>query len=232
MLRYEVRQIHLPDLERFYLPIPKLGPEHVVALAADLERRGFEAEAGRLLKVRGDGTRFTVNPVGLASSAEELLDSLVPSLPRILGLPMSESDSDPYLMAKKQGRVVETQFFPRMEALRLWTSLRRAGECGLTPDEAAVLESLLKDSKGGVECLTDYPVAGCVPRQIGRHQYFAAAVPPDEFVSNLRTLTHHPKKSCYLPRNSVLRTERREGSGTPPPPLGEWSLVSPHYQNL
>lgn len=233
MLRYEVKQVYLEDLGRYYLPIPKFGEEQLDFLASDLGRRGFEVAKGRLLKARGDGTRFTINPAGLVSSSDDLLDSALPSVVNTLGFESTVADSNPYFAAKRKADHVEVQFFPRMEGLRIWTSLRRQNECGLTPDEATILKSLLGRSKRLVDCVTDYPTDGCTPIQMGRRQYYSSRVSPAEFLSNLRTLTHRPGRSSYLPRTSLFQVDSGMGQvGGLGLELREWCFLRLHPQNL
>lgn len=233
MLRYEVRQLHLEDTARFYLPIPKFTEEQLTALGADLERRGFATTRSGVMKVSGHGTRFTVNPAGLASSSEDLLDPLIPSLVKLLGFQSRISDSNPYFAAKRKEDHLEVQFFPRMEALRIWTSLRKCGECGLTPDEEVLLEGLLRRSRRPVDCVTDYPTDNCVPLQIGRNQYFSSRISPSEFLSNLRTLSHHSSKNAYLPRSSLIQVDSGVGPvGGLSLDLREWCFFLLRAQNL
>jgi len=162
-----------------------------------------------------------------------MLDALVPSLAKVLRSDTAFLDSNPYFISKKKGDHLLVQLFPRMESFRIWSELRGAGECGLTPDEVVILTSLLMRSTRRVDCVTDYPTDDCIPLQIGRHQYFRAKVPAAEFLTNLRSLNHRSAKSTYLPRSSLLEVDVGVGSfGGPSTDLREWCYLRFPAQEL
>ena len=228
MLKYDVRQLYLKDEEMYYLPIPKLSPRQMVLMREELRARGFSVTGVDTLRARKGETWLSVNPAGFARSPADLLDAVVPPLARMLGEDRSATASNPYFVLKEYARGFELHFFPRLEALGRWTSLRREGECGLTPDERLVLERVLSGStEETIECVTDYPTEGCSSTQYGKNSYFRSRLASPEFLSNLRTISKASRRNTYLPRTSIFRVK-----GAPPPlgpstvsELGEWCYL-------
>ncbi|MGA2199409.1 MAG: hypothetical protein ABSG45_05675 [Nitrososphaerales archaeon] len=181
---------------------------------------------GERLRAESGSGKITIVRSGLARSAGELLDALAPALPELLLSPRKPASVNPYFVAKSLHLGFEVQFFPRMEGLRLWTALRRAGECGLTPDEKAVVSQVLHDVDQPLDCVTDYPTEGCTVLQVEKNQYFHSLVPADEFVSRLRTISSTFSKNCYLPRSSIIRVKARSlPSPSVSDELGEWCYL-------
>ncbi len=212
----------------YYLPLPKLTEAQLLVMREELRERGFSVAGIETIHARKGQDWLSINPAGLAHSPVDLLDTVVPPLVRVLDQPRSFSSSNPYYAMKKRSAGFELQFFPRLEALGRWTSLRRQGGCGLTPDEALVLGRALSASpEEMVECITDYPTEDCSPTQFGRFALFRSRIRASEFVANLRTFFGSARKSAYLPRNSIIRI------GNPPVPpdssllneLGEWCFI-------
>ena len=152
------RQLYLPSLSRYFLPLPKLSDAQLTLLCAHLEGRGFGVKPGRRPEMAGrgeGGQRIAIDgALGLATSASDLLDAVGPAIPTLLALGSREvgrarADAAPlYLSLKRSGASSELQLFPRLESLRTWSCLRKDGLCGLTPDEAAVLKHVLRKSLG------------------------------------------------------------------------------------
>jgi len=226
--KFELRQIHLEGLDRYYLPLPKLTAGQLSDLGSRLSGAGLSvrtAGGGRLHA--GDGPRgIVVAGSGLAWSGSELLDALAPAVPDLLAHRRARVSSNPYYAAKRVEGGFEVQFFPRMEGLRLWTALRTAGECGLTPDEKAVASRLLLAADGKIECVTDYPTDDGSLLRVGRRQYFRSLIPPEELVDRLRTTSSASSRNCYLPSSSVLRLRARALPSSPgSEELGEWCFL-------
>lgn len=218
----------------YYLPIPKLSSAQFDFIAEDLGARGYSVTIGERIIARLRENKFVISPAGLAWSGSELLDAVVPSVAHVLGFSKQPSSVNPYFAAKRNGGSVEIQFFPRLEGLGRWSSLRRQDESGLTPDEALVLGRLLGQTKAELECVTDYPVEGCRPMQVGRHLYYHSRISSTEFLSNLRTITKKGGRSCYLPRTSVLKLKSipATDSTTLSEELGEWCFLEIPPQSL
>ncbi len=187
------------------------------------------------------GTRLTVDPTGLSWSSGELLDAIAPAIPMLLSIDKEEVVSDSldqqylYFSAKKvRDRRLEIQLFTRMESLRTWTELRKVGLCGLTPDEKAVVASLLGGAEGTVECVTDYPSDVSSSMRLGSKPYFRSLISIDEFVSTLRTISQSSRRNSYLPRESILRVRVKEyfDVRSALDGLGEWCYLEYSSKNL
>ena len=212
MLAFRVCQIRLEGIGRCYLPLPKLSEEQVSLIKRHLEERGFSVRRRRhLLHAVSRASNLTVDPAGLSWSSEELIDPIGPVIPSLLEVPKQRVEIDSlgarylYFVIKRRGLKLEIQLFTRMESLRLWSELRKAGLCGLTPDERTVIASLLGSHRGTVDCVTDYYTDVCIPMQIGRNLYYQSTLPISEFVSSLRTFSEASKRNSYVPRDSILR---------------------------
>jgi hypothetical protein len=226
-LRFTLHQIHLESPDGFYLPLPKLTREQMRTLEDRLLSNGYAVKTdGERLRAESGSGNLTIVRSGLARSAGEMLDALAPALPELLLCPREPTSVNPYFVAKNLHGWFEVQLFPRMEGLRLWTALRRAGECGLTPDEKAVVSQVLHDVDQPLECVTDYPTEGCSVLQVNKKQYFRSLVPADEFVSRLRTISSTFSRNCYLPRSSIIRVKATSlPSRSVGDELGEWCYL-------
>jgi hypothetical protein len=230
-----VHQIRLEGLGRYYLPLPKLNSVQVQFLSQHLRDRGFTVHVGKRILLAVAGTsRITVNPAGLSSSSGELLDAISPAIPSLLSFDKERVTNDlvdqqPLYFSPKKSKAgtLEIQLFTRMEGFRTWTELRKTGLCGLTPDEEAVIASLLQTGDGSVECVTDFLSETSFPLRLGRVQYFLSRIPVDEFVSTLRTVSKSSRRNSYLPRDSTLRVrvEKKFDLGADPGGLGEWCYL-------
>jgi hypothetical protein len=140
-----------------------------------------------------------------------------------------------YFAVKRiDSRRVQIQLFTRLEGLRTWTELRKAGLCGLTPDEKSVIVSLLEGAAGTVECVTDFFSEASSPMRFARRQYYRSVISIDEFVSTLRTVSRSSRRNCYLPRESILRVRVKERFDIHPvlDGLGEWCFFEYSSKNL
>jgi hypothetical protein len=239
LLRFRLRQLYVPSLGRYFLPLPKLTEAQVNLLTAHLERRGFSIHTGsapgKRVATRGPQRISIDGALGLASSAADMLDAVAPSVPSLLESRnrVARAGADAaglYFSTKRSGASAELQLFPRMESLRTWSCLRRDGLCGLTPDEAAVLKHLLRRASGSssVECVTARPRQGSRAIQEGRRLYYRSVLPVTEFLASLRSIDSDGADSAtYLPRNSLLSL-----AGTvvdariPREELGEWCFAA------
>jgi hypothetical protein len=87
VLRFRLRQVQVPSLDRYFLPLPKLTDAQLAVLVAHLEGRGFEVKVSgpdRRVAVRG-GQRLSIDGrLGLAASRLDMLDALAPAVPAML----------------------------------------------------------------------------------------------------------------------------------------------------
>ena len=239
MLRFQLRQLYVPSLDKYFLPLPKLTDAQMVLLTAHLEGRGFGVRRGsaprRRVAAKGSHRISIDGALGLAASAADLLDALAPAIPSLLALrPQATSRASAdvsalYLSVKRSGPSTVVQLFPRLESLRTWSCLRRDGLCGLTPDEAAVLRHLLGRAADSsqLDCVTARPRQGSRALQEGRRVYYKSRVPVAEFLGSLRTIDSDGADSAsYLPRDSVLSLPGvRIDALIPPAELGEWCFL-------
>ena len=238
LLRFRLQQLHVPSLDRYFLPLPKLTGAQLELLSAHLEGRGFGVRLGggpsRRIAMKGAQRIAIDGALGLAASAADMLDALAPAIPPLLSLrkeATGKASADAaalYFSLKRSRASTELQLFPRMESLRTWSCLRRDGLCGLTPDEAAVLKHLLGASgPSQLECVTAKPRRGSSAFQVGRNLYYKSTIPVAEFLHSLRTIDSGGADfASYLPRDSVIAIPGvRVDTRVPPADLGEWCFV-------
>ena len=235
-LRFTFHQAAIRADGRYYLPLPKLNRVQRDTIATRLARIGFRIRSGKGLRAYSSSGFIHVDGRGLATSNMDLFDPLIPLIPEILRVDRDEVPSDElasmYFAAKRRGGALRLRLSVRAESLGLWRKLRAEGESLLTPDEAAVLKLLLKDARGRVEAVTDYPTEGSRVTQIGRRPYYLSAIDPEEFATNLRTIEGPRRRNAYLPKSATLSL----GRSRPPPrgelvrvlsSLGEWCYFVP-----
>ena len=232
VLRFELRQLYVPSLDRFFLPLPKLTIDQTDFLARHLKERGFEIRqvGQKRQSARKGAERITVDgSMGLAKSNMDLLDPLGPAIPRLLRFPRGRPAlraSSLYFEVKRSNRFTEIQFFPRLESLRTWTGLRADGLCGLIPDEALVIRRLLEGAGNAeIDCVSANPRQGSSPSQIRGKQFYRSRVPAKEFLGSLRDIGFNPAGDTYLPRASTIRLARA-GSRFDADELGEWCYAA------
>jgi hypothetical protein len=218
------------------LPLPKMGPPQVEALTRELERRGFGVRRTGALKVvasRGLQRIAIDGSLGLASSSSDMLDAVAPSIPTIT----SREKDDPgasrqigslYFRGGSEASS-KVQFLPRLESMQTWSSLRKDGLCGITPDEGEALRLVLGGLRGSsrISCVTGLPRNGSAAIQIGRRIYFESELPVSEFLSSLQSLGSPIRESpSFLPRDSVIKL--RSGKVTTrihAYSMGEWCCI-------
>jgi hypothetical protein len=239
LLRFQLQQLHVPSLGRYFLPLPKLTDLQLGLLSAHLEGRGFSVRLGsgpgKRIALKGTQRIAIDGGLGLAGSGDDVLDALAPAVPELLASPrertgkIASDGAARYFSLKRSGASVELQIFPRLESLRTWTCLRKDGMCGLTPDEAAVLKHLLgrASRSSQVGCVTARPRQGSKPLQAGRNVYYKSVVPVPEFLSSLRTAgSGRADSASYLPRDSVMELPgARIDARLRMDELGEWCYL-------
>lgn len=238
MLRFRLRQLLVPSLQRFFLPLPKMGAGQLALLSGHLEGRGFSVRPaggeGRLSATRASQRISIDGRLGLASSAGDLLDAIAPAVPALVASAKGSADggadrSGRYYSLRGSGSSPVLQFLPRLESMRTWSALRAEGLCALTPDEALALGHVLGKlpAHSRVECVTSSPREGSRPLQVGRRVLYRSELRVGEFLSSLRSIdSAGAGPVSYLPRDARLRLDG--GVPTSPLPrseLGEWCLV-------
>jgi hypothetical protein len=234
LLRFRLNQFRVESMERYFLPLPKMGEAHVAMLSSHLEDRGFDVRksgGGSRLLARKGAVRISIDgALGLASSARDMLDALAPAIPSLLASPVEGTGRDLgalYFSLKRSPESAELQFFPRLESSRTWDCLRREGLCGLTPDEASVLNRILHGSLSArIGCVTSRPRGGSTTLQEGRKLYYRSSVTAAEFLSSLRTTFSDPADSaCFLPKSSLIELPPTRLASVSQHDLGEWCLL-------
>jgi hypothetical protein len=236
LLRLRLHQVHIPSLHNYFLLLPKLTEVQLDVLSSHLEGRGFRVrKVGgqmKLLALMRTQRISVYGRLGLASSGTDLLDAIAPAVPGLLRAARAgkrktgQELADLYFSVKGFGISRELQFFPRLEALRSWTGLRKDGLSGLAPDEGTVLRRVLgrAPSDSLVTCVTAGPKPNSKVIQVGRNIYYESSIPVSEFLSSLRTVdAGNSESASYLPRNSVLSVPQiRLDTHLTAEELGEW----------
>lgn len=227
--------------ETWYLPLPKPTKSQMGFIADRLKVKGFTAEKSRLHVAKRGETVIHVDPSGICWSREDPSDAIAPALPDVLamkheGIGLDETRAR-YFSVGRTGGSTTVRFSTRMESSSLWTDLRSAGECGLTPDEREVVLMVVGSSSGGCTLFTDFPTEGSKIRVLGPHQYYESCLDTAEVSSTLRATGEKREKNSYLPRGGTLRFK----SFRLPPSsdqaaffsgLGEWCFLRPHPRKL
>lgn len=193
---------------RHYIMLPKLNTIQVDALARRLSKNGFLIRRSNVLTATSSKCVIHVDPRGFCWSVFDPGDEVLPAIPDLLSVsketrPVEELSGLYYMVAKSKGKTV-LRLSPRVESMTLWKSLRASGECGLTPDERAVVAFLMEKTNGECRVLTDYPTDGSTPRIYGKRRYYESSLVPSEVESTLRSVVQRAYRNSYVPRNGAL----------------------------
>ncbi len=232
MLTYTVRQFFLDGLKRYYLPLPKLTPEQLLLMSDHLRKNDFKVAPllDGVLRAGMREMRLIVDQSGVAWANMDLLDVLVPCVPKLLQAKKVRMSVNQYFLIKRGGDT-QVQFLPRLEARRTWKELRRISVCGLTPDERHMIRTLLEGSEGKVDVVTDFPVEGSKPFRVERTNYYRSALEVGEFAATLPIFGATGSRNSYLPINSLLvfrkfRAPSHQQMKRAFEELGEWCFLS------
>ena len=243
---YNIMRMLLPLLEfrlhelafgsRFYILLPKLNRAQMKALGTRLKTQGFTLGGDTSIIARKDGVVLHVDPHGLCWSRSNPADSVVPVIPELLGMtkeavPLEELKRR-YFFLEHSGPGATLRFEPRLERGSSWKALRATNQCGLAPDEGAVLLFLLGFAMGTCDMLTDFPIPTSRERIIGGRQYFDSPLPCTEIRPTLRLAGARSPRNSYLPSKGTIQFGRLN-----PPSrrvyvelfedLGEWCYLMP-----
>ena len=183
--------------------------DQLLLVSDHLRKNGFKAASviDGVLRAESHDMRLLVDRSGVALANADLLDILVPCIPKLLQAKKVRTLVNPYFLTKRGGDT-QVQFFPRLEARRTWKELRRSARCGLTPDERFMIRTLLENSKGKVEVITDFPVEDSRTLRVERNNFFRSALDVEEFAATLATFEARGSRNSYLPMSSLLVLER------------------------
>lgn len=228
MLEYKYTLFELPTNIRYYLLLPKLNGKQLIILQDRLKkidfslgyRRHYIAKKGRVL--------LHIDPLGICSSSVDPTDFIAPEIPELLSTQKEKVNKSVlegmYFDIVKRGRKIALRFKTRIEHGYTWSMLRKKSLSGLTPDEYLVITSTLRQCKGKIRTLTNYPEEDFKIRIFGSIQYYDVELPLEEFCSNLAYINSKGRRSCFLPRNNTVYLESIDTKriGINSKDLGEW----------
>lgn len=221
---------------RHYILLPKLNNAQMGALAIRLTESGFLVRRSNVISATSAKGVIHVDPRGFCWSVFDPSDEILPVIPDLLETPkerepLPELMGSYFMFAKSSANTV-VKMSTRVESSTLWKALRTSGECGLTPDEHAVVSFLFKKAKGECRLLTDYPTDGSTLRIYGRRRYHESELRPPDAGSTLRSVGRKAFRNSYIPRNGALMFESldlpsREELAHLFQDLGEWCYFEP-----
>lgn len=176
-----------------------------------LTKGGFHVNRSNVISATSAKGVIHVDPRGFCWSVFDPRDEILPVIPNLLetpkeGKPLHELMSSYFMLAKSKANTL-MKVFTRVESSTLWKALRASGECGLTPDEHAVVSFLIKKASGTIRLLTDYPTDESTLRVYGRMRYHESEIRPSDAVSTLRSVGRKAVRNSYLSRNGTLMFE-------------------------
>ena len=205
-------------------------------LSERLAGAGCSVELSDSLSARSGRSIIYVNPSGVCRSAVDITDLIIPAIPDVLAfekerVPIRELESM-YLTTDRLGRKARIRVSTRTESFLLWELMRASGDCGLSPDERAVITFLLGRANGTCRVLTDFPENGSVVRVLGRRRYFDSKISPAMAAMTLRVAGTQYSKNSYLPRDGILELPCIERPSDADwldlfDELGEWCYFTP-----
>ncbi|HEY6283987.1 MAG TPA: hypothetical protein VIW22_08700, partial [Nitrososphaerales archaeon] len=195
-------KIHeLTIVGRHYILLPKLNNAQMDALAKRLTQSGSLVSRSNVISAKSVKGVIHVDPRGFCWSSFDPRDEILPVIPNLLETPKEEEPlkelMDSYFTFARSKAKTVVKFSTRVESSTLWKDLRASGECGLTPDEHAVVSFLFKEAKGECRILTDYPTDGSTLRIYGRRRYYESELGPREAGSTLRSVGRRALRNSY-----------------------------------
>jgi len=193
---------------RHFILLPKLNNAQVGALALRLTENGFLVRGSNVLTATSAKGAIHVDPRGFCWSVFDPSDEVLPAIPSLLAIakermPLNELMGLYFMISKSRGKTV-VRLSIRVESSTLWKALRASGECGLTPDEYAVVSLLIDRAKGVCRLLTDFPTDGSTPRIYGNRRYYESDLGLLEAILTLRSLGQRTSRNSYIPSNGAL----------------------------
>jgi hypothetical protein len=221
---------------RHYILLPKLNNAQIGALATRLTETGYLVRYSDVLTGTSAKGTIHVDPRGFCWSVFDPTDEVLPAIPGLLETPkerkpLNELTGLYFMVAKSKGKTM-VRLSLRVESLTLWKALRGSGECGLTPDEHAVVTLLAKRTNGECRLLTDYPTDGSTTRIFGSKRYYESSLGPLEAESTLRQVGKRASRNSYVLSNGALTLDTfvlpsREALTHLFEGLGEWCFFQP-----
>lgn len=208
LLPYKVYQLKLRG--RYCLLLPKLAPKQMSILVKRLVMKGCVLRASDPIVARSKEGVLRVSPAGMCWASFDPSDLVLPAVPEILesvknAVPVKTLAAKYFAVARAGGGTV-VRLSTRVESSTLWDELRSAGECGLTPDEHAVVTFLIGRADS-CTMVTDFPVDGSRTAIVGRRRFFDSKVESGEAVRTLRQVGVRGPRNSYVRREGMLRME-------------------------
>ncbi len=223
-------------LGRHYVLLPKLNNVQMEVFAKRLAEKGFLISRANAISATSAKGVIHVDPRGFCWSVFDPSDEILPAIPTLLETPkerkpLRELMGSYFMFAKSKAKTV-VRVSTRVESSTLWKALRASGECGLTPDEHAVISFLIKKAQGECKLLTDYPTDASTLRIYGRRRYHESKLRPPDVGSTLRSVGRRAFRNSYIPRNGALIFESldlpsKEELAHFFQDLGEWCYFEP-----
>ena len=234
MLEFNLHEIRVGS--RFYIFLPKLNRTQMQVLGIRLKRLGYILGGDPSITARNKGFVLHIDRSGLCWSTSDPADSVVPAIPELLATPKEtvplEELTRRYFSLKTSGSRAVLRFEPRLERGSLWRALRATDQCGLAPDEHAVLLFLLGSTAGDCDLMTDFATPTSRKQVIGGRMYFHSRLHSTVVRSTLRTAGTRLTQNSYLPQAGMFQLTKFN-----PPSrrqlteffanLGEWCYLMP-----
>jgi hypothetical protein len=221
---------------RHYILLPKLNNAQVEVVGNRLTQSGFHISRSNVISAKSAKGVIHVDPRGFCWSSFDPRDEILPIIPNLLEtpkerMPLRELMGSYFMFAESKAKTV-VKVSTRVESSTLWKDLRVFGECGLTPDEHAVVSFFFKKAKGECRLVTDYPTDGFTLRIYGRRRYYESEIRPTEAGSTLRMVGRKAFRNSYIPRDGALMFESldlpsKEDLAHLFQDLGEWCYFHP-----
>ena len=148
------------------------------------------------------------DPIGVCWSAFDPADAVLPVIPEVLESPKEQIPlgelTEMYLRVGRSQHKTVVRFATRVESSALWGALRASDQCGLTPDEHAVISTILSIAGGRCTMVSNFPFDGAASRLRGGKQYFEGLMDSGEAASTLRKAGANSRRCSYLPRNAAI----------------------------
>jgi hypothetical protein len=234
LLPFKVHQFNLSG--RHYLLLPKLTSRQMSILAVRLGKTGAAVSLSSSLVAKSKEGSIHVDPIGICWSTSDPADAILPLIPELLAshnerIALGELGSMYFRAGRRQGKTV-VRLSTRLEASALWDALRAAGDCGLSPDEHAVVSTILRLTKGRCVMVTNFPFDGAASRICGGKQYYEGPIDSAEAASTLRQVGGSSRRNSYVPRDATLTFDRLFSPSEAElssllGSLGEWCYFTP-----
>jgi hypothetical protein len=205
-------------------------------LAKRLTEKGLAVRHSGVISAKSVKGVIHVDPRGYCWSTVDPSDEVLPAIPALLEIrkerkPLMELAELYFNIANSRVKTV-VRLATRIESSALWKALRASGDCGLTPDEHAVISFLVKQARGKFRLLTDYPIDGSIMKVYGRRRYFESSIGLTEAGSTLRSVGQKASRNSYIPRDGALMFDNivnppKEELSHLFEGLGEWCYFEP-----